>query len=58
MKRDILCPRCEEAGHKPQVLGKFEDLRGKGDLLLWCKKCRREICICIEELVLIDESLV
>lgn len=52
MKGDILCYKCREAGRKPQILGKYEEIRGKGDLYLWCKKCRREIHIRVESISL------
>lgn len=52
MKANILCPKCKEAGRKPQLLGKYEEIRGSGDFYLWCKKCRREIRIGIENISL------
>lgn len=52
MKGVILCPKCQATGRKPCVLGKYEEVRGRGDLYLWCKKCKKEICIRIEELSL------
>lgn len=48
MKEDILCPKCQAIGRKPSVLGKYEEVRGRGDLFLWCKKCKKEIHIKIE----------
>lgn len=48
MKGSILCPHCAELGRTPKVLGKYEDLRGAGDVYLWCKRCRREVRIRIE----------
>ena len=52
MKDDILCPHCIELGRKPQLLGKYEDVVGRGDIYLWCKKCRREIRINIKDISL------
>lgn len=52
MKANILCPRCREAGRKPKVLGKYEDILGRGDLYLWCKRCNREIHIKVEDISL------
>lgn len=48
MKGVIYCPLCAEKGRKPKVLGKYEDIRGTGDVYLWCKHCRKEIRIRIE----------
>lgn len=58
MKGLFLCPCCiernkhrpKENRHKPQVLGKYEDVVGRGDLYLWCKACRKEIHIRIDEI--------
>lgn len=52
MKSNILCPKCREAGRKPALLGKYEDVVGRGDVYLWCKKCRKEIRIRIEDISL------
>lgn len=60
MKGEIICPKCighnehvpRERRCKPQVLGKYEDIVGKGDLYLYCKKCRKEIHIRIDDLSL------
>lgn len=52
MKGDILCPKCQAIGRKPCVLGKYEEVRGRGDLYLWCKKCKKEIHIRIEDISL------
>lgn len=52
MKGDILCPRCIEKGRKPKVLGKYEEVRGKGDIYLWCKRCNKEVHIKIEDISL------
>lgn len=48
MKGVILCPRCQALGYRPKVLGKYEEIRGKGNLFLWCKRCSKEICINID----------
>lgn len=52
MKGEILCPRCTEHGRKPSLLGKYEDVVGRGDVYLWCKKCKKEIRIRIEDISL------
>ena len=52
MKGDILCPRCRELGRKPCVLAKHEEVRGRGDLYFWCKKCRKEVRIRVEDISL------
>lgn len=60
MKREIVCPSCirrnkyrpKENQHKPQVLGKYEDVVGRGDLYLWCKACRKEIHIRVDNISL------
>lgn len=48
MKGIIYCPRCKALGKKPKILGKYEDLVGKGDVYLWCKSCRKEVRVRIE----------
>lgn len=60
MKGDVICPSCirrnkyrpRENQHQPCVLGKYEDVIGRGDLYLWCRKCRKEIHIRIEDISL------
>lgn len=60
MKGVIICPKCiernehipKENRHKPQALGKYENIVGKGDLYLWCKRCRKEIRIRIGDISL------
>lgn len=52
MKGEILCPRCIERGQKPKVLGKYEDLTGRGNVYLWCKSCRKEIRIDVRDISL------
>ncbi len=52
MKDFIYCPRCREQGRKPKVLGKYEDVLGKGDVYLYCKVCKKEIRIRIEDISL------
>ena len=52
MKGEVLCPRCKELGRKQPLLFKYEDVRGRGDLYLWCKRCRKEIRIPIESISL------
>ena len=46
MKGDILCPYCGK------VLGRYEDVRGEGDLYLFCKRCRKERYISIRRIAL------
>lgn len=48
MKQDVFCPRCQRFGRNETLLFRHEDVIGKGDLYLWCKRCRREIRIPIE----------
>lgn len=55
MKGEILCPSCIEKGKKPKILGKYEDVRGRGDIYLWCKQCRKQIHIRIEDITLTDK---
>lgn len=50
MKGDILCPHCIDCGRKSPLLGKYEDIRGTGELFLWCKKCKREVRINLDSL--------
>ncbi len=50
MKCVIYCPHCKEQGRKPALLGKYEDVAGRGDVYLWCKKCKKEIRIKIEDI--------
>ncbi len=52
MKAYIYCPRCREAGRKPKILGKYEDVVGRGDIYLYCKSCKREIHIKVEDISL------
>ena len=53
MKGDILCPKCREAGRRPKILGKYEDVTGaKGDLYLFCKVCKKEVRIPLESISL------
>lgn len=52
MKGLIFCPRCAALGKKPKVLGKYEDIAGKGDIYLWCKSCRKEVLVRIEDMSL------
>lgn len=60
MKANIICPKCiewnrrapRERRRKPQVLGCYEDVIGRGDLYLFCKKCHEEIHIRIAEISL------
>ena len=46
----ILCPECAKSGSRSQLLGKAENVTGSGYLLLWCKKCRKEIKISLAEI--------
>ncbi len=52
MKGNIFCPKCREAGRKPKILGKYEDVVGKGDLYLFCKVCKKEVHIKVEDISL------
>ena len=52
MKGNIYCPSCKEKGRRPKILGKYEDMRGRGDLFLFCKVCKREIHIKVEDISL------
>lgn len=52
MKSDILCPLCAEKGRKPKVLGKYEDVIGRGDLYLYCRSCKKEVHIRIRDISL------
>ena len=52
MKGLIYCPRCAALGKKPKVLGKYEDVVGKGYVDLWCKSCRKEVRVRIEDISL------
>lgn len=52
MKGVILCPRCQAIGRKPKVLGKYEDITGRGTVYLWCKSCGKEIPIDIRDISL------
>ncbi len=49
-KVEVYCPECIKCGRKPQMLGKMEDWGDKGFLVLWCKKCRKEIRIPVANL--------
>lgn len=52
MRASILCPRCIEAGRKPEVLAKYEDVFGRGDLWLWCRACKKDVHIYISNISL------
>lgn len=52
MKKSVMCPRCGELGRKQLLLFKCEDVVGRGDLYVWCRKCRKEIRIPIESISL------
>lgn len=43
MKGEILCPRCVRLGRTPKILGRYEDVIGRGTVYLWCKRCGKEI---------------
>lgn len=45
----ILCPRCIALGRKPKLLGRYEDIVGRGTVWLFCKKCGKEIPIDIRK---------
>ncbi len=49
MKGDIYCPQCAEKGRKPKLLGRYEDLVGRGTVYLFCKRCGKEIPIDIRK---------
>lgn len=46
MKPEICCPYCGK------VLARYEDVVGKGDLYLFCKRCRKERHISIARISL------
>lgn len=46
MKAVILCPYCGK------ILGRYEDVRGEGDLYLFCKRCKKERHISIRRISL------
>jgi len=49
----ILCPKCREAGRKPKVLGKHEDVVAQqGYVELWCKACKKPIRIELRDISL------
>lgn len=52
MKHEILCPECRKAGRKGKILAKCEDLNGRGDLYLFCKVCKKEVHIKMEDISL------
>lgn len=52
MKGNIYCPRCKEQGRKPKILGKYEGVVGKGDLYLFCKVCKKEVLVKVENISL------
>lgn len=52
MKGEVYCPRCKALGRKQPLLFKYEEVRGTGNLYVWCKRCRKEIRIPIEEISL------
>lgn len=43
----VYCPECYNIG-KRTLLCKLENFKGEAILLLWCKKCRKEISVKIE----------
>lgn len=49
MKGEIYCPRCTALGRKPKLLGRYEDIAGRGIVFLFCKKCGKEIPIDIRK---------
>ncbi len=53
MKDTILCPKCREAGRKPKVLGKYEDVVAqRGYVELWGKACKKPIRIELKDISL------
>lgn len=52
MKGVILCPRCQAIGRTPRILGKYEDIVGRGTVYLWCKSCHKSIPIDIRSISL------
>lgn len=52
MKGVVYCPSCIEKGVKPKVLAKYEDVVGRGDLYLFCKKCKKEVRVRIDDISL------
>lgn len=47
--KDVLCPRCRTRGVK-SLLARSEMIKGSGYILLWCKKCKKEIRIDIKDI--------
>lgn len=52
MKQEVFCPRCRVLGRNETLLLRHEDVIGRGDLYVWCKRCRREVRIPIRDLSL------
>ena len=50
MRVELMCPRCKELGRKQPLLFRYEDVVGRGDLYVWCKRCRKEIRIPIRSI--------
>lgn len=54
MKGAIYCPRCIALGRKPKLLAKYEDVVGRGNVYLWCKRCSKEVQIQLKDISLDD----
>lgn len=52
MKGLIYCPRCAAHGRR-KLLGKHEDIHAtSGDLILFCKVCKKEVRVPLESISL------
>jgi len=50
MDRTIYCSECSKRGLPPKKLGVVEDVeRAGGKLRLWCKQCKKEIRVVIQD---------
>ncbi len=49
MVNEITCPVCAKYGIR-SLLARACGVRGGGCIMLWCKKCRKEIRINIEDM--------
>lgn len=49
MDNEILCPVCARKGIR-SLLARACGVSGSGHILLWCKKCKKEIRISIEDI--------
>lgn len=49
MDNEIVCPVCARKGIR-SLLARACGVSGSGHILLWCKKCKKEIRISIEDI--------